>query len=337
MKQKRLLIARIDRIGDVVLSTPIPREVKRAYPDCFIAVLVRSYTRDIYLNNPHVDEIISYDADGKPWSFCQLVKAIRKFNFNYAFMLLPNERLNWILFFSNIANRIGVGRKLYQFLSLSKFVNRKKYNPIRHEADYCLDMVRKMGIEPKSIFPEIHLTEDENSEAIKIRKELAPNGESIVGINTTHGGSSPNFSPNRYKFIADTLVSREDIVVLITDLNPPDELKNIPNVKYPNIGNSLRESIVIFSAIDVLISSSTGPMHICAALNVPTISLFCPLPACSPELWAPLGNKSEIILPDRASNSPICTIDPHECDFTTECNIEAEVIINKLYSFLKKN
>ncbi len=31
----------------------------------------------------------------------------------------------------------------------------------RHEADYCLDMVRKIGIEPKSIEPEIFLTNEE--------------------------------------------------------------------------------------------------------------------------------------------------------------------------------
>ncbi len=63
-------------------------------------------------------------------------------------MLLPNERLNWILFFAGIPNRIGVGHKLYQFLSFSKYVDRKKYIPLRHEADYCLDMIRKIGIEP---------------------------------------------------------------------------------------------------------------------------------------------------------------------------------------------
>ena len=62
-KQLRILITRIDRIGDVVLSTPIPREIKKAYPDSFIAVLVKKYTRDIYLNNPYVDEIILYDSE----------------------------------------------------------------------------------------------------------------------------------------------------------------------------------------------------------------------------------------------------------------------------------
>ena len=73
MKKKnlRILIARIDRIGDVVLSTPIPREIKKDYPDSFVSVLVRNYTKDIYLNNPNVDEIILFDGkdESKPKTF----------------------------------------------------------------------------------------------------------------------------------------------------------------------------------------------------------------------------------------------------------------------------
>ncbi|MDZ7765467.1 MAG: hypothetical protein U5K00_13745 [Melioribacteraceae bacterium] len=60
-KQHRILISRPDRIGDVVLSTPIPREIKKTYPGSFVAMLVRSYTKEIFLNNPHVDEIILAD------------------------------------------------------------------------------------------------------------------------------------------------------------------------------------------------------------------------------------------------------------------------------------
>jgi len=59
--QKRILIARPDRVGDVVLSTPIPREIKQTYPDSFIAVLVRDYTKAIYENNPYVDLILTDD------------------------------------------------------------------------------------------------------------------------------------------------------------------------------------------------------------------------------------------------------------------------------------
>ncbi|MGE5807465.1 MAG: glycosyltransferase family 9 protein, partial [Ignavibacteria bacterium] len=111
MKNPRILIARPDRIGDVVLSTPIPRELKKTYPGCFVAVLVREYTKDIYLNNPHLDQIIIYEEapeKNRVKAFLKLVSEIKKYSFTHSFMLLPTERLNWILFFSGIKYRIGV-------------------------------------------------------------------------------------------------------------------------------------------------------------------------------------------------------------------------------------
>jgi heptosyltransferase-2 len=336
-KQLKLLVARIDRIGDVILSTPIPREIKRAYPNSFVAVLVKKYTKDVYVNNPYVDEIILYDEDndGKPPSFWELVKTLRKIRFTHAFMLLPNERLNWLLFFSFIPNRIGVGHKLYQFLSFSEFVERKNYNPLRHEADFCLDMVRKIGIEPQTNEPEIYLSNEEITERDKLKTKLAPNGELIIGINTTSGKSSPNLTIDGYKKLLNLLVENTNTRIIVTDDNPPKEIV-IKDVFYPNVGLSLRASIVNFSTLDVLISASTGPMHICAALKVPTISLFCPLIACSPKLWGPLGNESEIILPEENYCSNVCRGDPHVCDFSGQGGIDNEIVYKRVNSFIAK-
>jgi len=335
-KQPRILVTRIDRIGDVVLSTPIPGEIKKAHHDSFVSVLVRNYTKDIYLNNPHVDEILLFDGvDTKnPKSFWQLVREIRKYKFTHAFMLLPDERLNWILFFSGIPNRIGVGHKLYQFLSFSKYVDRKKYIPLRHEADYCLDMGRKIGIKPKSIEPEIFLSTEEIKKRYELKKKLKPNGEFLVGINSTSGRSSPNLTVEEYRKLIVRLSDEKNIRVVITDNNPPKEIISIPNLDYPNLHQSLRNSIINFSALDVLVSASTGPMHICAALKVPTISLFCPLTACSPKLWGPLGNKSEIILPEENYCSTVCPGDPHICNFSGDGGIDSEKVFQKVKSFL---
>ena len=334
--QLRVLVSRIDRIGDVVLSTPIPREIKKAYPESFVSVLVRNYTRDIYLNNPNVDEIILFDGkdENNPKTFWQLVKKIKNYKFTHSFMLLPNEKLNWILFFSGIPNRIGVGHKLYQFLSFSRYVDRKKYIPLRHEADYCLDMVRKIGIEPKSLEPEIFLSSEEIVKSNEIKKKLAPNGELLIGINTTSGKSSPNLTVEEYKKLIIHLSEGKNIQIVVTDNNLRDEIKNIKEVAYPNIDSSLRESIINFSVLDLLVSASTGPMHICAALKIPTISMFCPLPACSPKLWGPLGNKSEIILPEKNYCSNVCPGDPHICDFSGKGGIDSEKIFQSIKTFL---
>ncbi len=335
MNRIRLLITRVDRIGDVVLSTPIPREIKRKYPDSFVAVLVRDYTKDIYKNNPYVDEIIVYNKDENDFSFWQMVKRLRKYKFNYAFMLLPDERLNWLLFFCSIKNRIGVGHKLYQFLSFTKYVNRRKYIPLRHEADYCLDMIRKIGIEPQTINPEIYLSSEEKQKVSEIKKTLSSNKKTIIGINSTSGNSAPNLQPEEYKKIIYKLLEFDNIKVVVTDFNPPADLQNINGIDYINKGKPLRESILNFAAIDILISSSTGPMHIAAALNIKTISLFCPLNACSPKLWGPLGNISEIILPKKSYCSTVCPGDPKKCDFAGDGGINAELVVNSALKLLQ--
>lgn len=334
-KQLRLLVTRVDRIGDVVLSTPIPREVKSAKPNSFVAVLARQETKTIYFNNPYVDEILTIDDErGNIKPFWQMVGKIRKYNFSYAFMLLPQERLNRILLFSGIPYRLGVSRKLYQFLTFTKFVSRRKYNPLRHEADYCLDMVRRIGIEPKSINPEIFLSKDEEIKKEEIRKRFGGDGKILVGVNTTSGKSAPNITVAEYRKLIDLLLANEKFVVVVTDNDPPKELENIEGIEYLNNGKPLREAIVNFSALDLLISSSTGPMHICAALKVKTLSLFCPLTACSPKLWGPIGNQSEVILPQDNYCTNVCPGDPHLCDFSGEGGINSEVVYDRLKQFI---
>ena len=336
MKQLRFLVARIDRIGDVVLSTPLPREIKKKYPDSYVAVLVKNYTKDIYLNNPNVDEIITYDnPDKTEKSFWELVSEIKQYKFSHAFMLLPNEKLNYVLFAAGIKYRVGVGHKLYQFLTFSKYVNRKKYIPLRHEADYCLDMVRKIGVNVNEIHPEIFLSDDERSEALELKEKFKRNKKFLIGIHSTCGNSSPNLSVKAYRDLILLLTKNENYQVFVTDFNPPDEIQNLSGVEYIFNGESLRKDIVRFSILDLFISSSTGPMHICAALKVPTLSVFCPLTACSVKLWGPLGNKSEILLPKQSYCDNHCPIDPKKCDYSKEGGITAQEVAERVYTAIK--
>jgi ADP-heptose:LPS heptosyltransferase len=336
MKQIRILISRPDRIGDVVLSTPIPREIKKKYADSFIAVMLRPYTKDIYLNNPYVDKIILYDQNDKKISFWNMVKEIRDLRFTHALMLLPNEKINWLLFFSGIKTRIGVGHKLFQFLTFTKYVSRNKYIPLRHEADYCMDLARKIGVETNNLECEIFLTNDEKEIVQEKRKYFAPGNEFIIGIHTSSGNSSPNWKPGEYLKLIKQLKSFPNSVIIVTDNIPDKILDDIDDIKYPNKDKTLREAILNFAALDLLISASTGPMHIAAALKTRTLSLFCPMTACSPKLWGPLGNDSRVVLPKENYCKTKCPGDPKICSFTGEEGINYMDIFAKVVDYIRK-
>lgn len=330
MKNPRILIVRPDRIGDVVLSTPIPREIKKTYPESFISVLLRKYTKDIYENNPYVDKIILIDDydDGSLKTFWEKVKEIRSYKFTHSLTLLPTERLNYLLFFAGIPYRVGVGHKFYQFITFTKYVSRNKYIPLRHEADYCMDLARKIGVKPESLDVEIFLNDEEKQKSKILREELLNGKKYLVGIHTTSGNSAPNWQVNTYFELIDRLRNQKKIVVAVTDNNVPKELENIDGVVYPNINKNLRESFVTFLALDLLVSASTGPMHVCAALKTKTVSLFCPLTACSPKLWGPLGNESKIILPSESYCQNFCPGDPKKCTFEGKGGIEVDEVVN---------
>ncbi len=154
----------------------------------------------------------------------------------------------------------------------------------------------------------------------------------LIGIHTTSGNSAPNFDMLDYRKLIAELSKNSNYGIVITDNKVHEQLSNIAEIKYPNIDSSLRRSILNFAALDCFISASTGPMHIVSALKVKTVSVFCPLIACSPKLWGPLGNERKIILPGEDYCSKKCPGDPKICSYKGESDLMINRIINSVES-----
>ncbi len=335
-KQKRILIVRQDRLGDVVLSTPLPRELKNKFPDAYIAVLVKNYTKAVYENNPFVDAIILYD-DYPQNTFSDFLKKsreIKRHKFTHAFMILPDERINYMLFFAGIPNRYGTGWKLFQAITGVKSVSRNKYKPLRHEADYALDFARKIGVNTFNCKTEIYLTEEERNEALIRKKKFCPNTEKLIAVHSTYGLSTPNMPVDEYEKLIIKLVNVPGIKVMVTDYNIPEKIKEIDNVIY--LSRSGRDFFIDVAMADLLISSSTGPSHVAAALEVPTLTLFCRLPAASAMLWSPMGNDAYFIFPEENYCATKCPNDVKSCFFQGDGGIGADKVYNRVLEIIDK-
>jgi len=336
-KQKRILIVRQDRLGDVVLSTPLPREIKKEFPDAYVAVLVKKYTKAVYENNPFVDAIILYDdLPQKSFTdFKRKVAEIKKHKFTHAFMILPDERINYMLFLAGIPNRYGTGWKLFQAITGVKSVSRNKYIPLRHESDYVLDFARRIGVNTFNYKTEIYLTDKEKRESLQRKNKFCPSGEKLIAVHSTYGMSTPNMPVDEYKKLILKLVKVQGVKVMITDYNLPRQIAGIENVIY--LSRSGREFFIDIAMADLLISSSTGPSHLAAALGVPTLTLFCRLPAASAMLWSPMGNDAYFIFPDEQYCSDNCPNDVKICRFQGLGGIDAEKVFTKLLELIGKS
>lgn len=61
---KSVLIIRHDRIGDMIVTTPLFRELKKAYPHLQIDVVASSANQAVIRHNPHIRDIIVWDKQG---------------------------------------------------------------------------------------------------------------------------------------------------------------------------------------------------------------------------------------------------------------------------------
>ena len=119
---KRILIVRTDRVGDVVMITPMIRELKKKFPDSFLATLTQPNMSNIFTNNPYLDEIITDDLNKE--SFWKVVKQLRERHFTDGIMVFPTKRAAYQMMFAGIKTRVGEGHRLYEVISGMRTVDR---------------------------------------------------------------------------------------------------------------------------------------------------------------------------------------------------------------------
>ena len=147
LKIKRILVTRTDRMGDVVLSTPVFSAVKKRYPSCYLAVLVLKETEPIVSGNPWVDRIVVYDKNGKDHSWRRTVKFgfdLRREKFDVVIHLHPTNRVNIISWLAGISVRIGYRRKNHHLLTHT--IQELKQEGKKHEAEYNFDLLALIDI-----------------------------------------------------------------------------------------------------------------------------------------------------------------------------------------------
>ena len=183
------------------MITPMIREIRRTYPDAFIATLTNPNSADVLINNPHINEIITDDLEKE--SFNKVTAMLRSFKFTDGLLVMPTERAAYQMFLAGVKNRIGVGRKLYEVITFMKNVSRNKYIPLRHEADYCMDLARAIGVSSENLTPEVFLTPEEKELGLN---SLIASGSMInrrkIIVHTGSGGSSRNWSEEKYLELA---------------------------------------------------------------------------------------------------------------------------------------
>ncbi len=333
---------RTDRMGDVILSTPVFEAIKSKYPESHLCVMVSSYAADVLKNNPHVDDVIidDHERQGGGWrDLLRMAREIRRKQFDVAVLLRPTFRLALILFLARVRYRIGTGYRAYQMLFNRKIYEHRKVN-LRHETEYNLDLLRPLGIAQQRIRPRVYLAAEEERFASRMFDELGIDADdTVVLIHPGSGDSSLNLPAKRFAEAADRLAEELGAKIIITGTEKERGLvrlitDNMQQEAFDLVGRTdLRQLAAILGRCDAAVSNSTGPMHLGAAVGTPTVAVFCPIFAAGPIRWGPCGEGHEVILPP----VPVCfKCKPQSCPHY-DCmeKIRADKIVSKVRAVLK--
>ena len=294
----RILVARTDRIGDVVLSLPVFASLRAAFPKAYICALTREYTRELLEGRDDVDQVITFQSDSSripKKAVWELASQIRAEKFDVAIALYLNFSTAATLYLAGIPRRIGPATKLAQVLLTDRVAQRRAKSDI-HEADHNLGLLKPLGVAP---LKQISIDVDSRRAKVLQRTE----GRPLIGVHPGHGGSSRNWPDKKYVELIEQLDSAGCDVAITGSVAEKSKVEKMANdvscVPQVYIGNKgLRELAGVICEVDVFVASSTGPLHIATAVGTPVVGLYCPIIVCLPRRWGPLGANDIVFTPD---------------------------------------
>ena len=306
-KAQSVLFLRYDRIGDMVITTPVFRELKLAYPHISITVLASKANQDILLNNPYIDNIITNHKNNLFSDLSSLLK-LRKQKFDvcveFDHSVIPHAiiRLKIINPKKVISvkkdGRYGVdGSELL----LYDFYTEKPSNA--HFRDIWLATLKPFGIKPKSNSYDLFVANNQQKQAQNFIKQYS--SKFLVGINLEGAvkGKKIKFS-ELYQICQGLYQENNNIQIII--LTTPNNWQSVSekvrdqSLDYITVSyktNTILDAAALISQLDLIITPDTSIVHIASVFNKPIVTihennqnsyqLFSPTSALNKTVFSP--------------------------------------------------
>ena len=304
---KKILVLRYRFIGDTLLTVPFLRNLRYAYPDAQIDMLVAPVSGDIIKECPYVDNFIYFDttrkhryehAGGKKKTFWSYAKLLRKEKYDKAYVLKRSLSSAFLAFAAGIKNRIGFDTEGRGFLLTKKV----PYKNNQHEIECFLDVLRADGIEIKDDYLENWITNEEYEKIGQILKNNNLENIKKVLVHATSGNHKKEWNKENFARIIEYLSNKKHVQVIYTGTkNDGLTYENIESlisekleVKPLNLCGhlTLRESMALTEKCDLIVGCDSGNLHIAASVNTKVIGIYGPMDTTR---WKPWCNNAKIL------------------------------------------
>jgi ADP-heptose:LPS heptosyltransferase len=261
----KFLIIRFSSIGDIVLTTPVIRCLKKQVPGAEIHFLTKSTYLQILTSNPYIDKIHYLEQ-----SLQAVITELKRENFDYVIDLHHNLRS------MKVKDALKVKSHSFNKLNFRKWVLtsfKLNWLPDLHIVDRYMETVAELGIQNDGAGLDYYIAKED---IINERDLPTSHQAGYVGIVIGAALNTKKYPLHHVKKLCELL---DHPIVLLGGLEDADEGDRIAAFDKIKIYNScgkfgLNESADLVRRAKLIVTNDTGLMHIAAAYKKPVISLW---------------------------------------------------------------
>jgi len=295
---KKILLIRFSSIGDIVLTTPVVRCIKKQFSDTELHVLTKSAYRSIYASNPYINKV--YELHG---NLKALIRDMRAEHYDFVVDLQKNWR--------SFRVRMALGRPSSSFpkLDFRKFLYSKLKMgrlPNVHIVDRYFKAVKKLGVQNDGQGLDFFFNEGDEMHYEDL-PETFRDGFVAVVIGGQH---ATKILPKEK--VVEVCEALDYPVILVGGREDASRGEIIKQRVGKNVGNfcgslPLGQSASLLKLADAVLTNDTGMMHIAAALRKPIISVWGnTVPEFGMYPYLPQGIKPAVIVENKGLRCRPC-------------------------------
>jgi heptosyltransferase-2 len=328
---ERVLVVRLDEIGDVVMTTPFLRELRRIFSTAWITLVVKPTVYNLVELCPYVDEVLTYNWRAgrffrslqRHWRALILArKHLWRRRFDLA--ILPRWDIDYyhgafLAYCSGAPRRVGYSENV---IATKKRLNRGldrllthvlEDNTLKHEVRHNLDVIRFLGGEVENERLELWTNKGDEAFAEEmLRDHDVKPSNLLIGIGPGAGARKREWPLNFFRELGLWLQKRYAARLFIIGGPGEEQLgqelqSKLDFLPINAVGKTtLRQVTALLRHSSLYIGNDAGPMHIAAAVGVPVVELSChpkcgsPSSANSSLRFGPWGENHTVIQPEAA-------------------------------------
>lgn len=295
---KKILVIRFSSIGDIVLTTPVIRCLKKQL-QAEVHVLTRKSNRNLFISNPYVDQVHVYEN-----SLAEIIPVLKKIKFDHIVDLHKNLRSLRVRFALKRPSGNFPKLNVQKYLLVNLKINRM---PAIHIVDRYFEAVNQLGVKNDGKGLDFFIPEQDQLQLVDL-PETYRNGFVAVVIGGKH---------------ATKVLPAEQVIEVCRRLTCPVILLGGPEDAKMAVGiaeaiggrvwNScgllnLNQSASVLKLAKSVLTNDTGLMHIAAALHKPIVSVWGnTIPELGMYPYLPAAGDQSVIIENKSLSCRPCS------------------------------